>query len=992
MSDRSNSFRQISHSLRAQLIAMRSFSLLAIFCLLTIHLHSQKKFIAQTFTDSHGYKYEAVTNDPAGLRVYTLKNGLTVYLARDTEAPTVLYQMAVRAGSAYDPADNTGLAHYLEHLLFNGTEKIGSLDWNKERSLLQQVQHLYELHKAEPDADKKNAIYRRIDSISYEASRYGIKGEYRKVVSGLGGVGINGTTNFEYIIYGCIIPGPSLEKLLEIEKDRFAHPSYRAFHTELEIVYEEFNTMQDNDFIQKYFAANQQLFKKHPYGQQKVIGTSEHLKNPSINAINDYFKKYYVPNNMAVILVGNLEFDKTIQMVDKAFGGYQRKELSRPPFPKEDPILQPVQIELSSPHPAAAFIGFRMGGIKSEDGKYLSLINRMLTNGVAGMLDLELVTRQQVKSANSMTFINNDYSMHFLNGTPKNGQSLEDVKDKMLSVMDKIKKGDFEEWLISAAAKSLKREFLTDITENQNLDMACSRVFTQFRTWSDQLNLFEEMEQVTKDQLMAFANRTYQNNYVVVYKKQGQSSNLTKVENPKITPILLNEEKDSRWATAFTKDKPAEVKPSFNDYTKEITHTKISDGLSVVYIPNKKNDIFQLEVIFDAGRSTDKKIQLAVNYINYIGTQLHSNAEWKKQFYKHGLSFAFTAQTTQTFFYIDGLEENVEKGVQLLDHLFEQLVPDQQAYDNYVQNVLNNRKSNLTNRTAIRQAMVSYALYGEESAYRNIYSEQELRSIKPQELTDLIKNLRSHKHRLFYYGKNLPAFMSAVKKHYTVPDVFKEFPPAKNYLVQPTRPVVYLADYEGAQAEVVILARGDKFDIRNVSLSNMFNRFIEKVNWNEIREARSLAYSGWAIHWVSADTVNYNYMEMIGGTQVNKVSEYLKVATSLYKDLSGREAIYAEAKADQMKRHLQDRITGREIFWSAERFKKQGIHYDYRKDIYEHTRKMEFKDMTQFFNSNIAGRDFTIVIVGSKKDMDLNELAKYGEIREVELNKAFNYR
>ncbi|MDB5231646.1 MAG: insulinase family protein [Chitinophagaceae bacterium] len=612
--------------------------------------------------DANAYHYTTSTNDPTGLRTYKLKNGLTVYLAQDFDAPSINYIMAVRAGSAYDPKDNTGLAHYLEHLLFNGTRKLGTLDGAKEQALLIQIEKLYDLHKKENSSERKKTLYKQIDSLSFEASKYGIKGEYRAVLNTLGGVGTNGTTNFENIIYGTVIPAPSLEQLLRLEKERFSDPSFRAFNTELEIVYEEFNSMQDNDFIQKYFAANKVLFPTHPYGQQTVIGTSEHLKNPSITAIRKYFKTYYVPNNMALILVGNLDFDKTIRAADRAFGGLKPTAIKRPLFPKEAPLKKITVVELTNPGPSAAFIGFRMKGIGSEDEKYLSLINKMLDNNTAGIINTDPVSPQKLKTANSFMFLNNDYSMHFLNGTPREGQSLEDVKDQLLSSLDKIKKGDFDDWLIEACAKDLKREFLKEITENQNLDFTAATAFIHFESWNKRLSFYDALSHVSKKELVDFTNRTYINDYVVVYKKQGPASSVVKVENPGITPILLNEDKHSSWATKFTSVKVPATKAAFVDYKKEIRYDSLRNGLLIASVKNKLNDLFQLDCIFDFGKNADKNIQLAVNYINYAGTTRFTAPEWKKEFYKLGLSVNFTAQNNQTIFHLEGLEESLEKG------------------------------------------------------------------------------------------------------------------------------------------------------------------------------------------------------------------------------------------------------------------------------------------------------------------------------------------
>ena len=968
---------------------MKTSILTSLFLFVFIVSYSQKYKVAN-HTDANGFSYQTISNNPVDLRVYTLKNGLTVYLSRNTDLPEINYALAVRAGSAYDPKDNTGLAHYLEHLLFNGTDKIGSLDWQQETKLQKQIEDLYETHKATNDTLEKRKLYRTIDSLSYEASRYGIKGEYRKLVTGIGGAGVNGTTNFEYIIYGAVMPAPSLSKFLLLEKERFSHPAFRAFNTELEIVYEEFNTLQDNDFIQKYYPAIKLLFNQHPYGSQTPIGKADHLKNPSIKAIKEYFNTFYVPNNMAVILVGDFKYDSVIQLVNQAFAQLRYNEIKKPAFLKALPLTTPLEQNVYSANPPSTFIGFRLGAVGTEDEKYLTLINKLLTNNIAGMLNLELVNQQKLNSALSIGFYLNDYSIHFLSGTPNEGQTLEDVRDKLLSALDMIKEGEFDESILKACARDIKQSYLKQITDYHNLDAECAFTFTRYQSWAERLKFLDDLESVTKEQLINFVKKKY-NNYVIVYKRQGSNNDLVKVENPKITPIILNENKESAWAKKFNTTKPGEIKPEFVDFKKELHHTKLSNGLILTWVPDDKSKLFKLDIIFDAGKSNDKMIPLAVNYINFAGTSKYSLNEWKKEFYKLGLSFSINAGNEQTIFHLEGLNESMEKGIWLVDHLLQDIADDGQSFKNYINGILDERNTSLTNKRKILQALVNKVLYDEHSAFRNIYSNKELENFKADDLVSFIKALRNYRHRFFYYGSEPELLKEILEKKYHAPKPVREFPLAEQYPVVPTKSVVYFANFEAAQAEVEILSRGEKFDIHTMALSNMFNRFIEKVAFHEIREARSLAYNNWAAHFMSEDTVNYNYMEIYAGTQVNKLNDLLNVAVSLTRNIDSMKSVFNEAKADQLKRYQRERVTGTNIFYNYETFKKQGIYRDYRENMYNEILKMDFEDIKRFFKENIAGRNSTIVIVGDKKEIDLKALEHYGEVIEVDSKSLFNY-
>ena len=272
--------------------------------------------------------YEFVENDPLNARIYTLDNGLKVYLSSYDDAPRVQTSIAIKAGSKNDPADATGLAHYLEHMLFKGTDKYGSLDYKQEKVLLDKIEDLYEEYRTVDMTDTLNRdlIWRQIDSISGEAAKLCIANEYDKMLSGIGAKGTNAYTSNEKTVYINDIPSNQIEKWLKIEAERFRMPVFRLFHTELETVYEEKNRSLDSDGSKMFEGLMSGLFPNHQYGTQTTIGTINHLKNPSLKEIRKYFNKYYVPNNMAICMSGDFDYDEVINLIDKYFGVFERKD------------------------------------------------------------------------------------------------------------------------------------------------------------------------------------------------------------------------------------------------------------------------------------------------------------------------------------------------------------------------------------------------------------------------------------------------------------------------------------------------------------------------------------------------------------------------------------------------------------------------------------------------------------------------------------------
>ena len=362
------------------------------------------------------YKYESYEKDGLKTRVHTLENGLKVYLSVYKDAPRVQTYIAIRAGSKNDPSDATGLAHYLEHMLFKGTDKYGSLDYEKEKILIDKIESLYEEYRQiemEDELKRKN-IYSKIDSISGEAAKFAIANEYDKMVSGIGAKGTNAYTSAESTVYVNDIPSNQLEKWLEIEAERFRNPVFRLFHTELEAVYEEKNRGLDNDGRKMFEAMLSGLFHKHTYGTQTTIGTIDHLKNPSLMEIRKYFNKYYIPNNMAICLSGDFDPDQVIKWIDEKFGNFEKK-----PDPifiagVEEDIKEPIVKDVYGPDVERVYLAFRFPGYSDRETQVMRIIDMILSNSQAGLIDLNLNQKQKVLQASCFPYTLKDYSTHIL--------------------------------------------------------------------------------------------------------------------------------------------------------------------------------------------------------------------------------------------------------------------------------------------------------------------------------------------------------------------------------------------------------------------------------------------------------------------------------------------------------------------------------------------------------------------------------------------------
>ena len=974
-----------------------SLLLIAILCSCNnINDKHSKEFNPEIKVDKNGFSYESIANDPTSLRLYTLDNGLTVYLSKNSDEPKIQTYIAVRAGSNYDPEESTGLAHYLEHMVFKGTSKIGTIDWEKEKVYLDQISNLYEAHRAETDFEKKLALYKEIDAVSLEASGYSVANEYDKMTSSLGATGTNAHTWFEETVYQNKIPANELSKWLTLEEERFSELVLRLFHTELEAVFEEFNRGQDNDGRKSYAAMLEGLFPTHPYGQQKTIGTAHHLKNPSLIDINNYFNKYYVPNNMAMVLVGDIEFEETIQNVNNTFGNLERKKVVYPVLPIEEKITSIITKEVFGPTAESVNLAFRSEGVNTKEEMLVTLCDMILANGTAGLIDLNLNQKQLVQRAGcSPTFLN-DYGYHSFNGSPKDGQSLDEVKRLILDQIYLLKQGKFDEWMIEAVVNDMKKSQLQQFENSTSLASAYYNAFIHHEKWSDKIKFLEELNKISKQELVDFANEFYQDNYVVTYKRKGEDSSIVKVSNPGITPVKLNRNKSSDYMVEFNAIESKLLEPSYVDYDSAINETITANGLSLSFIENESNDLFDLNIIFDMGSDNDKKLGLAIGYLDYLGTDLYSAEALRKEFYKLGIDYYVSAQAEQTYVGLSGLKENLSKGLQLLEHLWDHSVANQDSYNDYVATIAKERQDNKTSKGRILQSgLLNYAIYGENSRLRNIIPVSELATIDPQELVQIVKQLKNYNQRLFYYGKDVENVVTALNDFHFTSSELIEYPEPDTYIEKETGGNVYYVDYDMVQSEMMFIAKGAPFKAENMAVSVLFNTYfgggLSSIIFQEIRESKSLAYSAWSNYSTASKKGNSNYVMAYIGTQANKMSEAVEAMMDLMNDMPEAEEQFNAAKEATLKQLASQRITKSNIFWNYERLQKIGISTDNREAMYNAIKNMQMVDLRNFFNENIKGENYNVMVIGNEKDLDFTALNTLGKVQKMDVDYLFNY-
>lgn len=944
-----------------------------------------------------GYNYKYVSGDPSNSRFYTLKNGLTVMLSPTPKEPRIQSFIAVKAGSKTDPADHTGLAHYLEHMMFKGTEKYGSMDWAKEKPLLDQIDNLYEQYNSTKDEAKRKEIYKQIDQVSGQAAKFAIANEYDKMMAAMGGQGTNAFTSFEETVYTDDIPSSAVDKYLTLQAERFRAPVLRIFHTELEAVYEEKNRSLDNDGSKVFETMFANLFKNNNYGKQTTIGTVEHLKNPSLKAIRNYYYTYYVPNNMGIIMSGDFNPDEMIKKIDQKFSYMKAKAVPPYTFASETPITSPVSKEVFGPNPESVMIGFRFPGANTKDAQMLNLVGEILTNGKAGLFDLDLTKKQKLLSAGAFNYNLKDYSALLLQGNPIKGQSLDDVKTLMLAEISKLKKGDFSNDLITSIVNNEKK---STIQQNESYYQRASNLMDAFTSgvdWRTQAASVNDMSKITKAQIMAFANKYLGNdNYVIVYKRQGQDKSINKVDKPTITAVEVNREAQSPFLKMVNAIPANPLKPIWLDYNRDIQRAK-SGPLDLLAVQNKDNTLYRLYYRYDMGTYNDKYLAIATQYLQYLGTAKMSSEDISKEFYKIASSFSVNSTGEITTVSINGLQENFDKAVVLYENLISNCVADEKALVSLKGRLKKARENAKLNKAAIMQGLISYAQYGAKNPFNNVLSDAELDAITAEDLVSVLHNLAKYQHTILYYGpKTATQIATTLKTEHIAPASFKAYPAQQKFdKVNQDKNQVLFANFDMVQAEINWVRNTGAFDASTAPTVELFNNYfgsgMSAIVFQTIRESKALAYSTYAVYRTPAKKDDRYIMQAYVGTQADKMNEAIKGMNELLTDMPESEKVFEVAK-DNIRKSLEtERITEDGILFSYLNAKRQGLDYDNRKNTFDAMGTLGFNDIKKFHDLELKNKPYTYCIVASEKRVSEDDLKKYGELTKLNLNQVFGY-
>ena len=947
------------------------------------------------------YSYRTVAGDPMKSREYTLQNGLKVYMTQNAEKPEIQTMIVLRAGSQNDPLNSTGLAHYQEHLMFKGTQQYGTTDYAREKPILDQIDDLYELYGATTDAERRKAIYHKIDSLSYEGSKIAIANEFDKLMSVIGATGVNAYTSTDRTCYHEVIPSGELRRWAMIESDRFQNLVVRGFHTELETVYEEFNMYSTMDQDKVMLAVDQILYPDVPYRQHTVIGTQEHLKNPSLKNIKQFYQTYYRPNNVAILLAGDLDFDKTIAIIDQYFGKWQpNNNLPEFQMPVQKQLAQRKDTVVYGKESPELWMGWRFPAITDADIDAIEVMASVLKNGKCGLMDVDIDQKQLLLGAAAEPLESNDFTTFFLIGVPKEKQSLEEVRGILLAEIDKLKKGDFSEEMLKAIIANQRRYEMQRMESNRARANMFLTSFVYGIPYEDLVHELDRKAKITKDDIVRVANKYFTDSYACVFKQQGPDANPAKVEKPAITPIEMNREAQSAFFANLSAMHADQLKPQYLDFNKDLSRTKLAKEQTLYYVQNKENELFELDFVVERGTNTDPSLDLGTDLLDYLGTDKMSVNEFQAAVYNLAAEVSVYASGDETHFAIYGLQENFDATLRLMEERLFTAHADENIYKELVADCIKDHNDAKLDQRSNFSQLSGLGFYGKDVWKKLTMTPRRMKKLSGKTVLERVRALVPGVSRVTYYGPATQQFvtehLNANSRIIALGDKEQMTPAPKLKRQQVSKSEVWMAPYKANNLYYIGYANwGEAYTPKDEAVIRLFNEYFNgsmgSIVFQEMRESRALCYASSANYRIAGRADDSNWFMTYIITQNDKLKECMQTFDSICDYLPISQTAFDQAKTSLLKSIEKRRYVRSAPIAAYLGFVEKGWDHDMYEDIYREVQRLTLDDVVAFQKEHVAKRTYRYMILGNKKELDMKYLKTRGKIRKFSQKQIFVY-
>jgi predicted Zn-dependent peptidase len=588
--------------------------------------------------------------------------------------------------------------------------------------------------------------------------------------------------------------------------------------------------------------------------------------------------------------------------------------------------------------------------------------------------------------------------LHVLYAYPKEGQTLEELENLLYGQIQLLLDGEFDMELIKSIVLNEKVSLIRQYESASGIAYDLLNSFILGRDWSRQLSELDEMLSYSKKDIMKFAKKYYSGaGNVVIYKREGDKPDNVQIEKPHISKVELNRDEVSLFVQEIGARKVNALEPQILDYKEEIEFGAFSPEIPIWRVKQSDEQLFSLYYVLDLGRDHDRKLALAVSYLEFLGTSEMSSEEISKEFYKLACEFGVSTGDDQSYVYLRGLSSNFEPALALFEKLLANAQPDQNSLDQLIDRMLKSREdAKLRKGTILFSRMLQYALYGENNSTTDILSKEELKSIKAEELISYINNLTSYRHKVWYNGPlSMAELKNMLDQYHKVPETLIASPELKKYpMLSASKPIVYFVDYDMVQAEILWVKKSNMFNKAEVPNAKIFNEYfgggMSSIVFQEIRESKALAYSTFGAYSIASRPDEYNVVYAYIGTQADKLNDAIKAMNELLSELPGSETAFLTAKTALRQNLESSRILKMSILFDYDKNLKLGYTEDSRLQLANALEGMSLQNVLAFHSEKLGGT-YILCVLGSKDKVDMDALSAYGEVIILSLEEVFGY-
>ena len=939
--------------------------------------------------------YQSQAEDLNALKVkeYRLENGLTVWLNEDHSQPKVFGAVVVKAGAKDCP--DTGIAHYFEHMMFKGTDRIGTLDYESEKVLLDSIAMKYDELAMTEDTAARARLQKEINELSIRSSEYVIPNEFNRLINRFGGSGLNAATSYDATIYFNTFSPQYMVQWAEINSERLINPVFRLFQSELETVYEEKNMYGDFIGGQVMDTLMARYFGPHPYAYP-IIGSTKNLKNPRLTEMHKFFEDYYVASNMALILSGDFDAQQVMPILEKAFSRIRSGNA-----PKQEKVMLPpfngretMKVKFPIPFIKAMGLGFRGVSANHEDQVALNIAVNLLNNANGtGYLD-KLMVEHKLMGALAINESMNEAGILAVAIMPKLLiQSYSSAEKMVWDEINRVKNGDFSDEMFNSLKLEQKRQYASSLENIDSRATIMMNLFSQGKNWNDYLNEVARIESITKEDVVRVAQKYFSNNYLCVTKSTGKypKDNLPK---PAFSPVVpRNADASSSYAKQLEKIPEQQVAPRIIDFEKDVKTSKLTPLVTLYTTPNPLNDIFTFNISYGIGALEQPELMQLTNYLQLLGTESLSFEQFRSRLQSIGSTLAFDVTPDAFVMKVTGFDNHIDETMELVGDFIRHAKADDKKLRQIVDDAKVSEKAFFKSGDNVASALLEQVKYGDQSRYLRKLSLSQIKKLKGKDMLAIYDKVRSVQCDLHYCG-TLPVekVIGTIRQHLPLErTTVASNSPYYRELKQYDRPTVFFIDMpDMAQSIVYGYVKGDPVDdkaSRHASqlFSVYFGGDMSSLMFQEIREFRSFAYRTSGRYQLP----NHAHKGTAGSftamlsTQSDKTLDALGVLDSLIREMPLKPERMEAVKQTLVNRINNDYPPFRNLSEKVASARMEGFDRDPAEEFLRDIATMDMQDISRFYQEQISGRPVVYVITGNRKHIDMKKLAEYGTIIKV---------